>query len=108
MKYSKAILDGIVLFALVHVAIAFVPDRVMNEIYVIMACALLIGILLVGYGTLVQNGWGTNLNPVACPCCTRVMPRVRKPRSLREVFWGGGTCMNCGCEMDKWSPLASP
>jgi hypothetical protein len=102
MKYAKAILLGVVLVALVHIAIAFVPDRVMNKIYVFMAWALLIGILLVVYGTLVQNGWGINLKSVTCPRCNRGIPSVRKPRSLREVLWGGGTCMNCGCEMDKW------
>jgi hypothetical protein len=102
MKHAKAILLGIVLFVLVHSAIAFVPDKVMNAIYLIMAWALLIGVLLVVYGTVVKNGWGVNLKPVSCPCCNRTMPKVRSPKSLREAFWGGGTCMNCGCEMDKW------
>jgi hypothetical protein len=61
MKYAKAILLTIALGVLVHIVIAFVPDRVMNAIYVIMPWALLIGILLVVYGTLVKNGWGFQL-----------------------------------------------
>ena len=102
MKHTKAILIGVVLFVLVHSAIAFVPGKVMNAIYLVMAWALLIGILLVVYGTLVKNRWGVNLKPVICPCCNRTMPKVRAPKSLRETLWGGATCMNCGCEMDKW------
>ena len=102
MKSAKAILLIVALGVLVHIVIVFVPDRVMNVIYVIMAWALLIGILLVVYGTLVQNGWGINLKPVTCPCCNCAMPRVRKPKALREALWGGGTCMKCGCEVDKW------
>ena len=102
MKHAKAILLGVALFLLVHIAIMFVPDRVMNAIYLIMAWGLLIGILLVVYGTLVKNGWGVNLKPVTCPCCNRTMPKVRSPKSLREALWGGGTCTNCGCEVDKW------
>lgn len=102
MRSPKAILLGIAVFALIHTAIAFTPGKVMNVIYVIMAWAFLVGILLVVHGTIVQNSWGINLRAVTCPCCNRVVPRVRNPRSWREALWGGGTCMNCGCEVDKW------
>ena len=32
-------------------------------------------------------------------------PKVRRPESLKQALWGGGTCMKCGCEMDKWGRL---
>jgi hypothetical protein len=102
MKYPKAILLTIALGVLVHTAIALVPGRIMMPIFVIMAWVFIIGFLLVGYGTLVQNGWGINLKPVICPSCNCEMARVREPKSLREALWGGGTCVNCGCEIDKW------
>ena len=102
MKSPKAILLAIAVFALIHTAIAFTPGKVMNVIYVVMAWAFLIGILLVALGTIFQTDWGINLRPVTCPCCNQAFPKARKPRSLREALWGGGTCTNCGCEVDKW------
>jgi hypothetical protein len=109
VKYLKSILVGFALCALLDIVLdMMIPDRVMNVIFVITASVLLIGILLVVYGTLVQNGWGINLKPVTCPSCNCAMPQVRKPKSLREALWGGGTCMNCGCEMDKWGRQITP
>jgi hypothetical protein len=43
-----------------------------------------------------------NLDAVDCPRCGERMPRVRLPTSLHQMMWGGWTCPNCGCEMDKW------
>ena len=47
--------------------------------------------------------WG--INPavsIACPRCGVILPKIRKPKYLRQALWGGGTCENCGCEVDKW------
>jgi predicted RNA-binding Zn-ribbon protein involved in translation (DUF1610 family) len=43
-----------------------------------------------------------NLESVDCPKCGQRMPTLRVPESLHELMWGGWTCPNCGCEMDKW------
>jgi len=24
------------------------------------------------------------------------------PKTLEQALWGGNTCANCGCVMDKW------
>lgn len=49
-----------------------------------------------------DDRWGINLREVNCPNCGRVMPAIRKPQSLRQFLWGGWTCSDCGCQMDKW------
>jgi len=69
---------------------------------VVTASILLVGVLLVAYGTVARNRWGINLQPVNCPCCQANIPQVRTPKSVREALWGGGTCGKCGCRIDKW------
>lgn len=63
---------------------------------------LAVGLVLVIYGTVRKNTWGVNLKPVDCPRCDRPMPQTRKPKSVSQAMWGGWTCEQCGCEMDKW------
>ncbi len=36
-----------------------------------------------------------------CAECGAKLPRVRTPRSLRQAMLGGGTCPNCGIELDR-------
>jgi len=57
---------------------------------------------MVVVGTFTKNDWGINLNPIHCPNCDAVLSNTRKPKSLRQALWGGGTCVACGTEMDKW------
>jgi hypothetical protein len=61
-----------------------------------------VGMLLVVYGTVAKNKWGINLRRVACPNCGKQMGQIRMPKSGRQAMWGGHTCPNCRCEMDKW------
>ena len=63
---------------------------------------LAIGVVLVIYGTVAKNRWGINLDPVYCPRCNTRLPEIRQPQNLRQRFWGGGTCVTCGVEVDKW------
>ena len=49
-----------------------------------------------------KSRWGINLKSLNCPRCNRLMPTIRKPKSMWEALWGGWTCENCGCSMDKW------
>ena len=48
------------------------------------------------------SDWGINFKTVHCPDCFARMPGVRFPKSLRQVLWGGWTCPECGCELDKF------
>ena len=36
-----------------------------------------------------------------CPNCGQLLPRFRISRSKRQVLWGGWTCPNCNCEVDR-------
>lgn len=49
-----------------------------------------------------KGKWGTNLEAVDCPDCKKRMPGLRAPDNLHQLMWGGWTCPNCGCRMDKW------
>lgn len=36
-----------------------------------------------------------------CPQCGKPFPKFRKPKTRRQRLWGGWTCPNCGCEVDR-------
>jgi hypothetical protein len=72
----------------------------------ILLLALAILVLLAGsyfliYSTKKKTKFGINLTEVACPECSAIQPKIRKPNNLRQTLCGGGTCI-CGCEMDKY------
>jgi transcription elongation factor Elf1 len=47
--------------------------------------------------------WGINLNTDNhCPKCEKSLLVIRKPTSVKQFMWGGWTCNNCGCQIDKW------
>ena len=48
------------------------------------------------------NNFGINLKTVNCPKCKEEQPKIRKPRGMKEILWGGFTCKSCGCKMDKY------
>jgi hypothetical protein len=72
-----------------------------------MAIALVTGILVIR-GSIRKGRWGANLNPVNCPRCNQLMPTLRKPKSVSQAMWGGWTCEQCGCAMDKWGREIKP
>lgn len=43
-----------------------------------------------------------NLKNANCPNCGTEQPKVRKPKNFRQALWGGNTCDNCSCEMDRF------
>ena len=43
-----------------------------------------------------------NLFEVKCPKCGKKQKFVRVPKDIKEAVWGGYTCPNCGCKMDKF------
>jgi len=36
----------------------------------------------------------------ACPRCQALLPKMRKPKSMRQMLFGGWTCSECGCEVN--------
>jgi len=72
------------------------------SLLVVLVATIAFGLVLVIRSTVRKSAWGINANPVNCPRCNRLMPTVRKPRSISQAMWGGWTCEHCGCVMDKW------
>jgi hypothetical protein len=72
-------------------------------IFLIMFLLASISLVLIIISTNKREGrWGINTSTVVCPKCGTTFPKVRKPANLRQALWGGGTCKNCSCEVDKW------
>jgi hypothetical protein len=47
--------------------------------------------------------WGLgSVRGTNCPRCGTPLPMIRKPASMEEMMWGGWTCPNCGCKVDKY------
>ena len=80
------------------------------EFWFFLVCLLAVGGLVLWRfarrprinGAQTQNDWGINLARVKCPRCGAKMPIMRFPTSERQALWGGSTCRQCGCEVDKW------
>jgi hypothetical protein len=71
--------------------------------------AILIIVALGAFGVFIsrqsraKGRWGIGpLWGVKCPRCSTPMPMVRKPTSTQEGLWGGWTCPQCGCKVDKY------
>jgi len=43
-----------------------------------------------------------NTKRLNCPNCKTAQPKVRTPKGWQEILWGGNTCKNCGCKMDRF------
>jgi len=66
-----------------------------------------------------SSKWGLNVNPpckwfsgpaevlpsVCCPACGENVRKVRMPRSVNQLLWGGWKCHRCHSELDKWGRL---
>jgi len=75
-----------------------------NEIIFLLVFLGVSGIMtiLVIIGTFTKNDWGINIDPIVCPNCGGALSSAKKPKTMRQFLWGGGTCGVCGTVMDKW------
>jgi hypothetical protein len=80
----------------------------MNDNLVLLLLVLFVVAIIGGVWFLVSQtrkkgryGIGEILNN-KCPRCATAMPAVRAPASWQESLWGGWTCPNCGCKVDKY------
>ena len=86
-------------------------------IYIVVAIIFVWGSIYVFKGSKRKSGrWGLNINlskggqvksrniltEVKCPICGQELPKVRVPRSFKQILWGGWTCGKCGQRVDKW------
>ena len=46
--------------------------------------------------------------PKHCPRCTTDLPLLRAPTSFKQGLFGGWTCQNCGCEIDRRGSEIAP
>lgn len=58
----------------------------------------IVGGLVGGLAVLIK---GLSGPPPKCPDCGEPLPKVRKPANKRQMLWGGWTCPECGCEVDR-------
>jgi hypothetical protein len=74
-----------------------------TSILINVVLGFFIGLTFIVISTMKRKGkMGINTSKVFCPKCGNPMPAVRRPKNLRQALWGGGSCSECGCEMDKW------
>ena len=52
--------------------------------------------------TRTQGRFGMGKLKANCPRCGTPLPMIRKPASRDEKLWGGWTCPNCGCKVDRY------
>ena len=74
----------------------------MSGFVILFFAGLVVLAALVVLGTKRRGKMGINFSRPACPRCGTQMPLFRKPTSVRQTLWGGWTCPDCGCEIDKW------
>ena len=79
----------------------------MNNLLIVFILLISIGVSILLLKIVVESikgkgNWGINANVPNCPDCDVKAPFVRTPTSIRQALWGGWTCSNCGCELDKW------
>lgn len=66
-----------------------------------MLVGMIIGGIVGGVVGLLIMVIGLMQTPKECPDCGEPVPAVRKPANSREAMWGGWTCPECGCEIDR-------
>jgi hypothetical protein len=49
----------------------------------------------------VASLWILRLPEPICPECGAPLPLFRKPRTFKQGLWGGVTCRQCACELDR-------
>jgi hypothetical protein len=68
--------------------------------------ALAITAVVIGFFLIRQSKkkgrWGIGSLTTTCPRYRAPMPALRKPTSIAEGMWGGWTCSECGCKVDKY------
>jgi hypothetical protein len=74
----------------------------MTAFEIVTFIALPILLALVIYGSIKKNRWGMTLKVPNCPRCGKAAKFFRAPKSFTQALWGGYTCPECGCEMDKY------
>jgi hypothetical protein len=54
-----------------------------NSLILIFGLVIVVGMVLVIYGTVAENRWGINFSAVTCPCCKAPLPKSESPCPCR-------------------------
>ena len=68
----------------------------------------IIGVLAGVFGGLCVLIYGLLQKTKLCPQCGAKQPKVRKPANRQQMLWGGWTCLECKCEIDRKGNKVKP
>jgi hypothetical protein len=82
----------------------------MEKLSLIVAAvaAIAVLVLFIVRQSKAKGRWGIGRLRTSCPRCGTALPVIRKPASEEEMLWGGWTCPNCGCKVDKYGKERTP
>ena len=71
--------------------------------------AIIMGLMMWGLHRLRYKGgrMSVNFDEVRCPSCQVTLPRLRRPANGRQALWGGWSCPDCGCEVNKMGEVVN-
>jgi hypothetical protein len=71
--------------------------------FIILIIVLVGGAAFIVQQTKAHGRWGLgSFRGINCPRCGTHLPMIRKPATTEQMLWGGWTCPNCGCKVDKY------
>ncbi|MCC6777428.1 MAG: hypothetical protein IT537_12480 [Hyphomicrobiales bacterium] len=71
-------------------------------VMVLVIAAMLAVALFLRRQSAAEGRWGIGSLRAECPRCRTPLPTIRAPSSWREMLWGGWTCPQCRCKVDKY------
>ena len=70
-KRGVGLLSSLLLFVVLDSLLGIlIPDSVLNVLFAATMTVVLVGLVLVVYGTFARNRWGINFHQVNCPHCS--------------------------------------
>ena len=76
--------------------------------FVLLIVALVALAVFIWRQSKTKGRWGISSLRQNCPHCGTPLPMIRKPTSVEEGMWGGWTCPQCGCKVDKYGREIAP
>ncbi len=78
-----------------------------------MSPAIISGIIFGGIVGGISGGvavfvWALMQSPKTCPDCDTPLPKFRRPENNQQRMWGGWTCPNCSCDIDRKGKRRQP
>jgi hypothetical protein len=78
-------------------------------LFVLLIIVLVALAVFIWRQSMVKGNWGIGpLFGLKCPRCGKRLPMIRKPASVEQMMWGGWTCPQCGCKVDKYGREIAP